>query len=53
MNDLIQAGPKLQIDLFDVLLRFRRNAVAVFCDISEMYLQIKVRLDGCKHLRFL
>ena len=26
----------LQNDLFDVLIRFRRNTVAVVCDISEM-----------------
>ena len=50
MNGLIHAGSKLQNDLFDVLLLFRRNAVAVVCDISEMYLQIKLRPDDCKYL---
>ena len=50
MNDLIHAVPMLQSNLLDVLIWFRRNAVAVLCDISEMYLQIKLRPDGCKYL---
>ena len=33
-------GPKLQQELFDVLLRFRKLPVAAVCDIAEMYLQI-------------
>ena len=40
LNDMIHTGPKLQKDLFDVLIRFRRNPVALACDIREMYLQI-------------
>ena len=42
MNDAICAGPKLQRDLFDVLIRFRRNPIALACDIKEMYLQVKI-----------
>ncbi|PIK49849.1 hypothetical protein BSL78_13292 [Apostichopus japonicus] len=42
LNDVINNGPKLQNDLCDVLLRFRRDKVAVVCDISEMYLQIEI-----------
>ena len=53
MNDLIHARPKLQSDLFHVFIRFRRNAATVACDISEMYLQIKLRPDDCKYLQFL
>jgi hypothetical protein len=34
LNDVIHAGPKLQQDLFNVLMRFRRNPVAVACDIK-------------------
>ena len=37
LNDAICAGPKLQKDLFEVLIRFRRNPVALACDIKEMY----------------
>ena len=36
LNDVIHQGPKLQQDLFDVLLRFRQCQVAVVCDIAEM-----------------
>ena len=53
VNDLIHAGLKLQNDLFDVLIQFRRNDVAVVCDISEMYLQIKLRPDDGKYFQFL
>ena len=50
MNDLIHAGSKLQNKLFDVLIQFRRNAVAVFFVISEIYWQLKLRLNNCKYL---
>ena len=42
LNDAIHQGPKLQCELFDILLRFRRNSVAIACDISEMYLRIEI-----------
>ena len=42
LNDIIDPGPKLQRELFDVLLRFRRNKVALACDIREMYLQVEI-----------
>ena len=53
VNGLIHAGPRIQNNLFDVLIWFRRNTVAVVCDISEMCLQIKLRPDDGKHLQFL
>ena len=53
MNDLIHGGPKLQNDLFDVLIRFRTNVVPAVCDISETYLQIKLKPDDCRYLQFL
>jgi len=42
LNDFLLQGPKIQNDLFAVLLRFRRDPVALMCDIKEMYLQIKL-----------
>ena len=42
LNDAIYQGPKLQRESTDVLLRFRKNPVALTCDISEMYLRIEV-----------
>ena len=42
LNDVIYQGPKMQNDLFHVLLRFRRYPVALICDIAEMYLRVKL-----------
>ena len=53
MNDMIHQGPKLQRDLFDALLRFRRRPVAVVCDITEMYLQIGISAEDKPYHRFL
>ena len=36
LNDYTHHGPKLQQDLVNVLLRFRRNPVSLVCDIPEM-----------------
>ena len=53
LNDVIDVGPKLQRDLIDVLLCFRKEAVAMVCDIAEMYLQIGIAEKRQKTLRFL
>ncbi|XP_071118407.1 uncharacterized protein [Haliotis cracherodii] len=42
LNDAIDPGPKLQTELFDVLLRFRKSPVAIICDIAEMFLQVEM-----------
>ena len=42
LNDVIHQGPKLQNDLFSVLLRFRRYPIALACDIAEMYLRVEL-----------
>ncbi|XP_065174407.1 uncharacterized protein LOC135804458 [Sycon ciliatum] len=53
LNDVIHQGPKLQQDLSQVLLRFRKYPVALACDISEMYLQIQLREEDRPFHRFL
>ena len=53
LNDIIHQGPKLQKDLFDVLLRFRRLPVAVVCDVAEMYLRIGIAPEDKPFHRFL
>ena len=53
LNDLIYQGPKLQRELFDVLLRFTRQPVALLCDIAEMYLRIGLAHEGKPFHRFL
>ena len=42
LNDMIDPGPKLQSDLFSILVNFRKHEIALVCDISEMYLQIEL-----------
>ena len=49
LNDVIHQDPKLQRELFDVRMRFRRFLVAVVCDIAEMYLQIGITSED-KHI---
>ena len=53
LNDLICQGPKLQRDIFDVLIRFRRFPVALVCDIAEMYLRIGISPSSRPFHRFL
>ena len=53
LSDAIYQGPKLQRELTDVLLRFRRNPVALMCDIAEMYLRIEVAPKDRPYQRFL
>ena len=53
LNDAIYMGPKLQQDLFNVLLRFRRFPVALVCDIAEMYLRIGISPEDQIYNRFL
>ena len=53
LNDTILPGPKLQKDLNDVLLRFRKHPVALVCGIAEMYLRIEVAPKHRPYLRFL
>ena len=53
LNDMIHSGPKLQRELFDVLLRFRCHPVAVVCDIAEMYLRIQIPEADSVYHRFL
>lgn len=53
LNSVISQGPNLQRELVDVLLRFRRNPVALVCDISEMYLQVEIAPEDRRFFRFL
>ncbi|XP_064629238.1 uncharacterized protein LOC135488533 [Lineus longissimus] len=40
LNDEMWSGPKLQLDVLDILVTFRRGAVALVGDIREMFSQI-------------
>lgn len=52
LNDVLHQGPKLQNDLVDVLVRFRRLPIALVCDIT-VYLQIHLRPTDRSVHRFL
>ncbi|KAK3873849.1 hypothetical protein Pcinc_021180 [Petrolisthes cinctipes] len=53
LNDCLDAGPSLNPDLVETLLRFRRWQVAFTADISKAFLQINVREDDRDVHRFL
>lgn len=43
LNDALYTGPKLQADIFSLLLNFRIFKIALSADIKQMYRQIEVR----------
>lgn len=43
LNDTLLTGPDLISSLVGVLCRFRREEVAVICDIEKMFHQFRVR----------
>ncbi|UYV84326.1 hypothetical protein LAZ67_X001851 [Cordylochernes scorpioides] len=45
LNKALHLGPKLQTDIFDLLLRFRTFFVALSADIEKMYRQILIHPD--------
>lgn len=53
LNYVIHAGPKLQKELFDLHIRFRRTPVALACDIKEMYLEVQVENNDRSMFRLL
>lgn len=42
LNDIQMVGPKLQRDLFETIMRFRRHRIAVYADIKKMFNQVKL-----------
>ena len=53
LNDTLLTGPKLQEDLFDILLRFRSHQYVLTGDIEKMYRQILIRPEDRKHQQIL
>ncbi|UYV81292.1 hypothetical protein LAZ67_20000677 [Cordylochernes scorpioides] len=49
LNDLLHVGPKLQNNIFSILLKFRTNSVALVADIKKMYRQIRLHPDDIKY----
>lgn len=42
LNDIQMVGPKIQHDLADQIMRFRRHKIAVVADVKKMFKQVKV-----------
>ena len=53
LNDVLLAGPDLLASLMGILAKFRENRYAMSADIEEMFLQVEVRQEDRKFLRFL
>ncbi|XP_055613757.1 uncharacterized protein LOC129760180 [Uranotaenia lowii] len=53
LNDSLRVGPVIQDELFDILLRFRKNLVVLLADIEKMYRQIVLHPDDRPLLRLL
>lgn len=53
LNDVLLTGPDLNNSLLGVLMRFRKEKVAVLADIQQMFHCFLVREDHRNYLRFL
>ena len=53
LNDELYSGPSICNDLIEVLLGFRRHAVALTGDVAEMFLQVKLPAGDQKFHRVL
>ncbi|XP_064479221.1 uncharacterized protein LOC135392441 [Ornithodoros turicata] len=53
LNDVLHAGPNLNPEVLHVLLRFRKNTVALIADIEKAFLQISLAEADRDALRFL
>ena len=53
LNDMLLAGPDLLASLIGILARFRENRYALSAYVEEMFLQVEVKPEDRKFLRFL
>ena len=53
LNDTLLAGPHLMASVMGILSKFRENKFAMTADIEEMFLQVEVKPEHRKILRFL
>ncbi|GFU58837.1 integrase catalytic domain-containing protein [Trichonephila clavipes] len=51
LNDILHTGPKLQNELFNILLKFRCHRIALTGDIEKMFRQILVNEDDVEFQR--
>lgn len=43
LNDIQRVGPTVQNELFTILIRFRRHAIALCADVEKIYRQVLVQ----------
>ena len=53
LNDCLYTGPNLLCTIFDIMLRFRTNNIAIISDIKQAFLNVGVHPDHVDYLRFL
>lgn len=53
LNDLLYTGPNLQNDLFQIILKFRLQIIALSADIRQMYLRILIDKNYTRFQRLL
>lgn len=47
LNDIMLRGPKIQPDIYNILLRFRLHHIALTADVAKMYRQVLVDEGDC------
>ena len=53
LNEEMHAGPKLQLDIIDILVKFRQGKIAIVGDIREMFSQIVIPAEDARYHRIL
>ncbi|XP_058827601.1 uncharacterized protein LOC131687526 [Topomyia yanbarensis] len=53
LNEVLLTGPVIQDELFDLMLRFRKHAVALVADVKKMYRQIRIHPEDTSLQRIL
>ncbi|UYV79200.1 hypothetical protein LAZ67_17001487 [Cordylochernes scorpioides] len=53
LNDFLHVGPKLQQDIFNILIRFRTRPIAFSGVIEKMYRQVRIDSRDCDFQRIL
>ncbi|XP_058840653.1 uncharacterized protein LOC131696123 [Topomyia yanbarensis] len=53
LNDTLLTGPVIQDDLLDIMIRFRKHAVALVADVAKMYRQVRIHPEDASLQRIL
>ena len=53
LNECLYSGPNLISKIFDILIRFRLNTIAIMADIKQAFLNVAITPEHRDYLRFL